>query len=90
MGVWFVSITYANYIAAIIATVTTGSHGEEGGLQLIPPPQETANIYGNVFETIGYIALGAAVVCFLLKFVLNPWMHIGEDDDEGDASPATS
>ena len=73
MGVWFVSITYGNYISAIIASFT--SPPQQGDLQMIPPPQQTAAIYGDVFEVIGWIALGAALVCFLLKWTLNRWMH---------------
>ena len=103
MGVWFVSITYANYIAAIIATLTspgqedqsklaalvqavvdifTGASHGGGGLQMIPPPQQTASVYGEVFGLIGWIALGAALLCFLLKWTLNKWMH-PEVTDEG-------
>ena len=102
MGVWFISITFANYIAAIIATLTApGQEGQSklallgktlidiflgaghggGGLQAIPPPQDTAAVYGGVFEQIGYIALVAAVVCFLLKWTLNKWMHKEVEDE---------
>jgi proton-dependent oligopeptide transporter, POT family len=109
MGVWFVSITYANYVAAIIATLTVpqegkskiqaltdavvniftgGGHGG-GGLQVIPPPQDTIKTYGEVFLVIGQIAIGAAVVCFALKWTLNKWMHVDVDDEaEEDGTPA--
>lgn len=103
MGVWFISITFANYFAAIIATLTapgqegeskaallvktlvdiflgSGGHGG-GGLQAIPPPQATAPVYGEVFGQIGWISLGAAVVCFLLKWTLNKWMHTEAQDE---------
>lgn len=105
MGVWFVSITYANYIAAIIATITspgkegqskitllvdtlvdifTGASHGGGGLQLIPAPQDTSATYGDVFLMIAQIALGAAILCFLLKWTLNKWMHpeARDEDDE--------
>ena len=104
MGVWFVSITYANYFAAIIATLTSpgeqdenklvaimntlveifsgSGHGGGGGLQMIPPPQETVAVYGDVFGLIGWIGLGAAALCFMLSWILNIWMH-PEVTDEG-------
>jgi proton-dependent oligopeptide transporter, POT family len=107
MGVWFVSITTANYIAAIIATITspgkegqskitllvdtvvdifTGAGHGSGGLQLIPPPQATSDTYGSVFFMIAQIALGAAVLCFLLKWTLNKWMHPeAREEDELEA-----
>ena len=103
MGVWFVSITYGNYISGLIATLTSPSTGDQskldllvktiidiftggghggGGLQLIPPPQQTVATYGDVFGMIGWIALGAALICFLLSWTLNRWMH-PEVTDEG-------
>jgi POT family proton-dependent oligopeptide transporter len=86
MGAWFISITYANYVAAIIAGFTGVSHGGSK-VQVIPPPQETAATYGRVFGIIAAIALGAAVVCFLLKWQINKWMHpeVTDDDAEDDA-----
>ena len=103
MGVWFVSITYANYIAAIIATLAipgkedqsklealvdtivdifTGAGHGGGGLQMIPPPQQTVAIYGETFGLIAQIALGAALLCFLLKWTLNKWMHTEVQDED--------
>ncbi len=103
MGVWFVSITYGNYISGLIATLTSPSQGDQsklaalgqaiidiftggghggGGLQMIPPPQQTVATYGDVFGLIGWIALGAALICFLLSWTLNRWMH-PEVTDEG-------
>lgn len=109
MGVWFVSITYANYFAAIIATITGpgkegvskvtlilqslgeiftgGGHSGAGGLQLIPPPQETVQTYGEVFGLIGKISFGAAIVCFLAKYFLNGWMHPEVEGDGSDWTP---
>ncbi|HBQ19338.1 MAG TPA: MFS transporter, partial [Myxococcales bacterium] len=61
MGGWFLATAFSNYLAAVIATFTGVSHGEEG-LQFIPSPMETAETYGDVFGIIGVTALGAAVV----------------------------
>jgi len=85
MGFWFISITYANYVAAVIAGFTGVSHGD-AKIQTIPPPQETSVVYGEVFYILAAISFGAAVLCFFLKWPLNKWMHteVTDSDDGGD------
>ncbi|MEQ8457115.1 MAG: oligopeptide:H+ symporter [Sandaracinaceae bacterium] len=79
MGGWFLATAFSNYLAAVIATFTGVSHGEEG-LQFIPSPMETAETYGDVFGIIGVTALGAAVVLLALAPLLKRGMHPGHED----------
>jgi len=82
MGGWFLATAFSNYLASVIATFTGVSHGEEG-LQLIPPPAETVNVYGDVFGIIGVAALIGGLVCLALSPILRKWMHMdkfGEED----------
>jgi POT family proton-dependent oligopeptide transporter len=74
MGAWFLATAFSNYLAGIIAMFTGITH-EEGGSQVIPPPVETVNIYGDVFGTICLTAIASAVICFLLAPILKKWMH---------------
>jgi len=84
MGGWFLATAFSNYLAAVIATFTGVSHGDEG-LQFIPAPAETAQTYGDVFGIIGVTALGAAVVLLALSPLLKRGMH---PDHEDTAQPA--
>jgi POT family proton-dependent oligopeptide transporter len=74
MGAWFLATAFSNYLAAMIATLT-GVSGEEGGPQVVPPPVETVNLYGDVFGRIAIAAMIAALVCFALSPLLTRWMH---------------
>ena len=80
MGAWFLSNAFSNYLAAIIATFTGGEHGDGEGLAIIPPPQETVNLYGDVFGTIAIAALVAAVVLAALSPLLKRAMHPDQPD----------
>jgi proton-dependent oligopeptide transporter, POT family len=81
MGAWFLATAFSNYLAGIIATFTGVSHGGNGD-NMIPPPQETVNVYGDVFYTIALTAIGSAVICFALSPLLSRWMHADVTEDE--------
>ena len=72
MGAWFLSIAAAQYFAAILAKLTGGASGN-GGESL--PAVESLPIYTDVFSLIMWLALGAAVLLFLLSFVVKHWLH---------------
>ena len=74
MGMWFLATAFSNFLASIIAK-TTGVEDSGGGGKTMPVPSETLHTYGNVFQTIGYVAMGCAVVCFLLVPLMKKWMH---------------
>lgn len=71
MGVWFLSISVAQYVAGVVAQVasveTVG--GQVTNLQV------SLQTYVGVFETIGLISVGIGVVLLLLSWPLKYLMH---------------
>ena len=80
MGAWFLATGFSSYLAGIIASFTGVSHGGEEG-QIIPPPIETAAVYGDIFGKIALTAIASALICFILSPLLKKWMH--EEIDDG-------
>jgi POT family proton-dependent oligopeptide transporter len=74
MGAWFLATAFSGYLAGLIATLT-GVHGEGDGPQVVPPPVETVNLYGDVFGQIAAIAVVSALICFAISPLLKKWMH---------------
>jgi len=71
MGVWFLSIAVAQYVAGLVAQVasveTVG--GQVTNLQV------SLNTYVGVFTAIGWISVGIGVVLLLLSWPLKYLMH---------------
>lgn len=71
MGVWFLSIAVAQYVAGLVAQVasveTVG--GQVTNLQV------SLNTYVGVFTMIGWISVGIGVVLLLLSWPLKYLMH---------------
>jgi POT family proton-dependent oligopeptide transporter len=71
MGVWFLSISVAQYFAGIVAQFasveTVG--GQVTNLKV------SLDTYTGTFTTIAWIAIGAGVALFLLSWPLQKWMH---------------
>jgi POT family proton-dependent oligopeptide transporter len=71
MGVWFLSISVAQYVAGIVAQFasveTVG--GQVTNLKV------SLDTYLATFTTIAWIAIGAGVLLFLLSWPLQKWMH---------------
>ncbi len=71
MGVWFLSISVAQYFAGAVAQLasveTVG--GQVTNLKV------SLDTYLATFTTIAWIAIGAGVVLFLLSWPLQKWMH---------------
>jgi POT family proton-dependent oligopeptide transporter len=71
MGVWFLSISVAQYVAGAVAQVasveTVG--GQVTNLKV------SLQTYTNVFTTISYIAIGLGLLLLLLSWPLKKWMH---------------
>ena len=71
MGVWFLSISVAQYFAGIVAQFasveTVG--GQVTNLKV------SLDTYTATFTTIAWIAIAAGVVLFLLSWPLQKWMH---------------
>ncbi|RST30769.1 MFS transporter [Sphingomonas ginkgonis] len=71
MGVWFLSISVAQYVAGVVAQFasveTVG--GQVTNLKV------SLDTYTATFTTIAWIAIGAGVLLFLLSWPLKKWMH---------------
>lgn len=74
MGSWFLATAMSQYLAAIISQFTGVSHAE-GAEKVIPPPIETVNVYGEVFQNIAIASIIAGVICLILAPLLQKWMH---------------
>jgi len=73
MGAWFLSISFAHYIAGAIAALTGGAGGPlEGGATAAT---ESLAIYVGVFGQIAWIAAGTGVLLFFLSPLLRRWLH---------------
>ena len=71
MGVWFLSISVAQYVAGAVAQIA--SVETVGGA--VTNPKLSLETYLGVFQTIGLVAIGAGVVLMLLTRVLKRLMH---------------
>jgi POT family proton-dependent oligopeptide transporter len=80
MGAWFLATAFSAYLSGLIATLT-GVHGEGDGAQVVPPPIETVNLYGDVFGQIAVIAIVSALICFAISPFLRRWMHEGMEQN---------
>jgi proton-dependent oligopeptide transporter, POT family len=71
MGVWFLSISVAQYVAGVVAQFasveTVG--GQVTNLKV------SLDTYTATFTTIAWVAIGAGVALFLLSWPLQKWMH---------------
>ncbi|MBN8816179.1 MAG: peptide MFS transporter [Sphingomonas sp.] len=71
MGVWFLSISVAQYVAGVVAQFasveTVG--GQVTNLKV------SLDTYTHTFTTIAWVAIGLGVLLFLLSFPLKKWMH---------------
>jgi len=91
MGVWFLSMSFAHYIAGIIAKLTTQDVAGNGGLlERITmkvtglSPDGIAELgggfrtllsYSHVFSTIAIVAFGVAIIALLAAPLIRKLMH---------------
>ena len=71
MGVWFLSISVAQYVAGVVAQVA--SVDTVGGQ--VTNLKVSLDTYASVFWTIGLIAAGIGVALLALSPVIRRWMH---------------
>lgn len=71
MGVWFLSISCAQYVAGVVAQFASV---ETVGGQ-VTNPAVALNTYVGVFTIIAEAAIVLGFVLFLLSFPLKKWMH---------------
>lgn len=71
MGVWFLSISVAQYVAGVVAQVasveTVG--GQVTNLKV------SLDTYVGVFSTIGWISIGIGALLFVISPLIKKWMH---------------
>ena len=71
MGVWFLSISVAQYVAGVVAQVasveTVG--GQVTNLKV------SLDTYTGVFTTIGEISIGVGILLFVISPLIKKWMH---------------
>ncbi len=75
MGVWFLSSAYAQYVASLIAQLTGVKDGAGGSAGAIPKPVDTVMVYGSVFGSIAWVALGVGVLVVLVSPLIARRMH---------------
>jgi len=71
MGVWFLSISVAQYFAGMIAQIA--SVDTVGGQ--VTNLKVSLDTYVGVFTLISYWAIGLGVLLLLLSWPLKKWMH---------------
>lgn len=74
MGTWFLAYSFAQYAAALIAQLT-GIEKATPALGGVPKPMGTVMVYGSVFGTIGWVALGAGALLVLCSPLIARRMH---------------
>ncbi len=72
MGVWFLSSSFAHYISAQIAKLTAVDTEATG--EAATPMALLAN-YTDVFQTVGYVAIGFAIFALIITPLMKKWMH---------------
>jgi len=73
MGVWFLSISFAQYVAGLLARLT--SVAEEGGAAGAIDPVATVMVYGGLFGQLALIALAVGAITMLLAPLVNRGTH---------------
>ena len=81
MGAWFYTTALGQFVAGRIGEATGGESGEMSKALTLA-----------IYEKIGWITLGVAVVVFLFSRIVTRWMHLGTlgeaDNDGGLAEPS--
>lgn len=71
MGAWFLSIAGANYVAAILASLTGAEHGEGE----VATAADSLNQYVDIYTQMGLITVGIGLLLVVLSKPLNKLMH---------------
>ena len=74
MGAWFLATAFSTSWPASSHS-SPASRAKAMEPQVVPPPIETVNLYGDVFGQIAVIAIVSALICFALSPLLKKWMH---------------
>lgn len=97
MGIWLVSISYADYLGGVVAKFSAVSADENGLIN----PVDSLHQYGELFTSIAYISLGSAILLLLISPIMRKVFDEEEhavdliegeedDDDEDDEEAIAS
>ena len=75
MGTWFLAYSFAQYLAALIAQLTGIKSGVAATIATSSKPGDTLTVYGSVFGSIGYVAIGVGVLLVLVSPMIARRMH---------------
>jgi POT family proton-dependent oligopeptide transporter len=75
MGTWFLSSSFAHYVAGLIAALTGVQGGGDEGAAQLPSAAETVGVYGGVFGGIAIVALVVGVLFMLASPLLARRTH---------------
>ncbi len=73
MGAWFYMTAVGNFVAGKIGEATGGESGEM-----------SKELTLDIYNTIGWITIGVAVVVLVLSPMVRRWMHIETLEDRGE------
>jgi len=71
MGVWFLSNAFANYGAGLIAMTSSIDHMPGEGVSVA----QALPVYGSMFMSVGWAAVGSALLLLVLSPFLKRLMH---------------
>ena len=74
MGTWYLSISFAQYAAGMIAQLT-GIENEAGASAASIAPVDTVMIYGGVFGKIALVAVGVGLFVMVVSPLINRGTH---------------
>ena len=74
MGTWFLATAFAQYAASLIAQLTGVKDGDTVASAL-PNPRDTVMVYGSVFGSIGWVALGVGLLVVVISPLIARRMH---------------
>jgi POT family proton-dependent oligopeptide transporter len=73
MGTWYLSISFAQYAAGMIAQLTGIEEAGEGAASIAPV--DTVMVYGDVFGKIALVAVGVGILVMILSPLINRGTH---------------
>ena len=75
MGTWFLATAYAQYLAALIAKLTSIDHSASQGTEgTLPNPTETIMVYGDVWAQIAIVTMGVGAFFIIITPLIRKLM----------------
>ena len=74
MGTWFLAYSFAQYVASLIAQLT-GVKANGAAIASLPKASDTVMVYGTVFGSIGWVALGVGALLVVVSPFIARRLH---------------